>query len=32
VIEEFLTDLRAAVDSVLGTRSDDRSTNYATLE
>jgi sphinganine-1-phosphate aldolase len=32
VIDVFLGDLRAAVDTVLGSRADDRSTNYATLE
>jgi glutamate/tyrosine decarboxylase-like PLP-dependent enzyme len=32
VIEDYLRDLRAAVDEVAGTRTDDRSTNYATLE
>jgi sphinganine-1-phosphate aldolase len=32
VIDAFLTDLRTAVDAVAGTRTDDRSTNYATLE
>jgi glutamate/tyrosine decarboxylase-like PLP-dependent enzyme len=32
VIDEFIIDLRAAVATVLGTRADDRSTNYATLE
>lgn len=32
VIEEYLADLRACVDEVAGARSDDRSTNYATLE
>src|SRR4051794_39066819 len=32
VVDEFLADLGVAVDAVLGTRTDDRSTNYATLE
>ena len=32
VIEEYLRDLAASVDEVLGTRLDDRSTSYATLE
>jgi sphinganine-1-phosphate aldolase len=32
VIDDYLHDLRASVDEVLGTRADDRSTNYATLE
>jgi glutamate/tyrosine decarboxylase-like PLP-dependent enzyme len=32
VIDEFLRDLQIGVDEVLGTRTDDRSTNYATLE
>lgn len=32
VIEEYLADLAACVDEVAGTRIDDRSTNYATLE
>jgi sphinganine-1-phosphate aldolase len=32
VIDEFVTDLRAAAEEVIGTRTDDRSTNYATLE
>jgi sphinganine-1-phosphate aldolase len=32
VIEEFLRDLAAAVDEVRGTRTSDRSTNYATLD
>jgi len=32
VIEEYLTDLAACVTEVTGTRLDDRSTNYATLE
>jgi glutamate/tyrosine decarboxylase-like PLP-dependent enzyme len=32
VIEEYLHDLGAAVDEVVDTRADDRSTNYATLE
>jgi len=32
VIEEYLRDLRASVDEVLGTTAADRSTNYATLE
>jgi sphinganine-1-phosphate aldolase len=32
VIEEYLRDLAASVDEVLGTRIDDRSTSYATLE
>ena len=32
VIEEFLADLRAVVAEVLGTRAEDRSTTYATLE
>jgi glutamate/tyrosine decarboxylase-like PLP-dependent enzyme len=32
VVDEFLRDLRAAVDEVRGTRAEDRSTNYATLE
>lgn len=32
VIEEYLADLAACVDEVLGTRAADRSTNYATLE
>jgi glutamate/tyrosine decarboxylase-like PLP-dependent enzyme len=31
-IEEFLADLRDAVEQVAGTRTDDRSTDYATLE
>jgi sphinganine-1-phosphate aldolase len=32
VIDDYLADLRAAVDEVRGTRADDRSTTYATLE
>lgn len=32
VVDEYLEDVRAAVDEVLGERVDDRSTNYATLE
>jgi glutamate/tyrosine decarboxylase-like PLP-dependent enzyme len=32
VIEEFVRDLAVAVDEVRGTRTDDRSTNYATLD
>ena len=32
VIEEYLGDLRACVESVRGTRAGDRSTQYATLE
>jgi sphinganine-1-phosphate aldolase len=32
VIEDYLRDLAASVDEVLGTNADDRSTNYATLE
>jgi glutamate/tyrosine decarboxylase-like PLP-dependent enzyme len=32
VIEEFVRDLAAAVDEVRGTRTGDRSTNYATLD
>jgi glutamate/tyrosine decarboxylase-like PLP-dependent enzyme len=32
VIEDYLGDLAACVDEVLGRRTDDRSTNYATLE
>ena len=32
VIEEYLRDLAASVDEVLGTQAEDRSTNYATLE
>jgi glutamate/tyrosine decarboxylase-like PLP-dependent enzyme len=32
VVDDFLTDLRACVAKVAGTRTDDRSTNYATLE
>ncbi len=32
VVDDFLRDLRACVDQVRGTRADDRSTNYATLE
>jgi len=32
VIDEYLADLAACVEEVLGTRSADRSTNYATLE
>jgi glutamate/tyrosine decarboxylase-like PLP-dependent enzyme len=32
VIEEFVRDLAIAVDQVRGTRTDDRSTNYATLD
>jgi glutamate/tyrosine decarboxylase-like PLP-dependent enzyme len=32
VIEEYLRDLGASVDEVLGTHAEDRSTNYATLE
>jgi hypothetical protein len=32
VIEEYLVDLVASVAEVRGTRIDDRSTNYATLE
>jgi sphinganine-1-phosphate aldolase len=32
VIEQYLADLRASVEEVLGARADDRSTNYATLE
>ena len=32
VIEEWLADLRASVESVRGARVDDRGTNYATLE
>ncbi len=32
VIDQYLADLQACVDEVRGTRTDDRSTNYATLE
>ena len=32
VIDDYLRDLRECVTEVLGTRADDRSTNYATLE
>lgn len=32
VIEDYLRDLAASVDEVLGTQAEDRSTNYATLE
>ncbi len=32
VIDDYLADLAEAVDEVRGTRKDDRSTNYATLE
>jgi glutamate/tyrosine decarboxylase-like PLP-dependent enzyme len=32
VVDQFLTDLRAALDEVVGVRVDDRGTNYATLE
>jgi hypothetical protein len=32
VIEDYLRDLAASVEEVLGQRVDDRSTNYATLE
>lgn len=32
VVDEFLDDLRTCVDEVAGTRTDDRSTNYATME
>ncbi|MDZ4825128.1 MAG: aminotransferase class V-fold PLP-dependent enzyme [Actinomycetota bacterium] len=32
VVDEFLADLRASVGEVAGTHTDDRSTNYATLE
>ena len=32
VIDDFLADLRACVDEVGAARTDDRSTNYATLE
>jgi glutamate/tyrosine decarboxylase-like PLP-dependent enzyme len=32
VVDEFLADLRTAVDERLGARADDRSTDYATLE
>ena len=32
VIEDYLRDLAASVDEVVGTNADDRSTNYATLE
>ncbi|MEY2571470.1 MAG: sphinganine-phosphate aldolase, partial [Acidimicrobiaceae bacterium] len=32
VIDEFLADLRAAVDTVGAARSDDRSTSYAKME
>jgi len=32
VVEEYLRDLAASVDEVLGTHAEDRSTNYATLE
>lgn len=32
VIDDYLADLRACVDEVTGRRTDDRSTNYATLE
>ncbi len=32
VIDDFLRDLRVCVGEVAGTRTDDRSTNYATLE
>jgi len=32
VIDEYLADLRACVDEVRGSRADDRSTSYATLE
>lgn len=32
VMDEYLADLRACVDEVLGTRIEDRATNYSTLE
>jgi glutamate/tyrosine decarboxylase-like PLP-dependent enzyme len=32
VIDDYLTDLAECVAAVVGTRTDDRSTNYATLE
>lgn len=32
VIDQYLADLQVCVDEVRGTRADDRSTNYATLE
>jgi sphinganine-1-phosphate aldolase len=32
VVEDYLRDLQACVDEVLGARNEDRSTNYATLE
>ncbi len=32
VIEEYLHDLAGCVAAVVGTRTDDRSTTYATLE
>jgi glutamate/tyrosine decarboxylase-like PLP-dependent enzyme len=32
VIDEYLADLRTCVDAVRGARTDDRTTNYATLE
>ncbi|MDQ1520674.1 MAG: sphinganine-phosphate aldolase [Actinomycetota bacterium] len=32
VIEDYIRDLRASVEEVAGARTDDRSTNYATLE
>jgi len=32
VIGDYLRDLGASVDEVLGTHAEDRSTNYATLE
>jgi sphinganine-1-phosphate aldolase len=32
VVDEFLADVRTAADEVRGTRADDRSTKYATLE
>jgi glutamate/tyrosine decarboxylase-like PLP-dependent enzyme len=32
VIDDYLADLRACVDEVVGSRTEDRSTTYATLE
>src|SRR5262245_52332542 len=32
VVDEFIKDLHECTDAVLGTRTDDRATNYATLE
>jgi hypothetical protein len=32
IVDEFLTDLRACVEERAGTRAEDRSTDYATLE